>query len=219
MSEWLRESPLSLRQLGFLTGGLLVLDGFVGGIIHLVNLQFTQLLINMAAFATGSCAMMIEYKDPKLPATVKRLLVDDALFLFHPFGRPLIYLLWGVLIASSGGISTPLGVEAAAVGCCITCASLIAIAHTITAKEDAEKLKHAHLKREVLAQAFNSSDENKNGQLSSLEFFTFLKKIDMQLSYDSLGAILLEVDASHNEEVSFEEFMLWYERKDEEFHV
>jgi EF-hand domain pair len=217
--EWLHSSPFSLRQLGFIIGVLLLIDGMVGAIVHIVNLEFTQLLINMTTLLIGGCAMMIEYQKPMLPSSIKNFLKVEALFIFHPYGRPLVYLLWGILITSSGGFLSPIAFEALCIGFLITIFALISVFHTCWAHGGANRLKAKNLKRDTLMQAFNKADVSKDGQLSSSEFLVFLRTIDMELTSDSMEAILLEVDSSHDEVVDVNEFLEWYSNNDEENHV
>ena len=128
-------------------------------------------------------------------------------------------MFFGVLIVSRGGYYTPLKVESLIVGVLISIGAFIAIFHTCTAEADAAKLKDMHIKRSHMMAEFNKADTSKNGSLSSNEFLRFLRSIDLSLSLDDLDTILLEVDESHDEEVSFDEFLKWYDKRDEDSHV
>ena len=80
-------------------------------------------------------------------------------------------------------------------------------------------MKKMNLDKKHMMDAFNKADKSGDGSLASHEFIQFLKVIDIELSKDDLETILLEVDDSHDESVSFSEFYNWYTRKSEDFHV
>ena len=60
--SWVKEAPLSMRQLGFIIGCMLAFGGFVMGIMHFFNLLFLKAMIDLLIFFTGCCACAIEYK-------------------------------------------------------------------------------------------------------------------------------------------------------------
>ena len=80
-------------------------------------------------------------------------------------------------------------------------------------------MREKNLKKAEMMAAFNKADNSGDGSLDSHEFIEFLHTIDIQLNKDDVEAILLEVDDSHDEEVSFEEFYNWYTKKSEDWHV
>ncbi len=80
-------------------------------------------------------------------------------------------------------------------------------------------MKKMNLDKKHMMDAFNKADKSGDGSLDSHEFIQFLKVIDIELSKDDLETILLEVDDSHDESVSFSEFYNWYTRKSEDSHV
>lgn len=216
---WVKEAPLSMRQLGFVTGCMLAFGGFVMGIMHFFTLQFLKAMIDLLIFFTGGCACSIEYKDAFLPSTIKEYFKEDMLFVFKPFGRPLIYMFWGVYIFRLDLTMSITGFEAMGLGIAIFCASLIQIYHTFNAEKNIEVMKSHEVNKKVMMAAFDKADKSHDGSLESDEFIQFLKVIDINLNKDDLETILLEVDESHDEKVSFEEFYTWYTRKSEHDHV
>lgn len=219
MIEWIKENPFSMRQLGFMTGFLLAMDGFIGGIFHLFGMDWLKVPIDLCCWLTGMFAMLIEYKDPHLPAKYKKFLKEQVLFVYRPYGRPLVYLFWGVLIFTAGESKTWLGYEAVVVGLFITLGALLSIYHTMLGVYDGDKMRDMHITHKAMKDAFNKADSSGDGNLDSHEFVKFLHNIDIHLTVDDLETVLLEVDSSHDEQVSFEEFLIWYDRHDESQHV
>jgi len=80
-------------------------------------------------------------------------------------------------------------------------------------------MKKMEMDRKHMKDVFNKADKSKDGSLDSHEFIKFLHDIDIELGKNDLETILLEVDESHDESVSFKEFYDWYTRKSEDLHV
>ena len=80
-------------------------------------------------------------------------------------------------------------------------------------------MKKMEMDKNHMKNAFNRADKSGDGSLDSHEFIKFLHDIDIELGKDDLETILLEVDDSHDESVSFTEFYNWYIRKSEDLHV
>merc|ERR1719498_1784432 len=100
-----------------------------------------------------------------------------------------------------------------ALGIAIFCCSIIQIYHSFNAEKNIEAMKAHEINRNAMVKAFDKADKSHDGSLQSDEFIQFLKTIDINLNKDDLETILLEVDESHDESVSFNEFYKWYTRR------
>ena len=219
LKEWLKSSPLGIRQLGFITGFLIFMNGFVGFNNHFYNLDFLSAFIDCFGIVLGMVTMGVEYSGSMMPGSIKNHLKEDFLFVYRPFARPMIYLFCGLFILSIAGFTSPLGIEASICGILIVFAAMISTYHTFQGENHTEGLKKMDIKKSQLLKAFNKFDKSGDGKLDTEEFLKFLHEIDLNLNSDDLEIALLEIDESHDEEITFDEFLKWYERKDEEFHV
>lgn len=107
------------------------------------------------------------------------------------------------------------GYETILAGLFIIAASCMIIYHTYLARHDLEVMKLARFEPKVLQMAFNNSDLDHNGTLSTTEFIQFLKEIDISLSCNDLDTALLELDVNHDLQVSWDEFYTWYVAREE----
>lgn len=219
MTEWLKESPLSTRQLGFLAGFLLMLRGFIAFIINLLILRLPMAFLDFFTFIVGGVAMSIEYKEPKCPKVIKDWIIDEMLFIYKPYGRPAMYLVIGLLIVATGDCRYRLSTESVVCGGLISVFAFIALVNTFLSEFKVEASRNKERKLNDIMDAFNAADSNRDGVLSTKELITFLHFLDPTLNGDELEVALLEMDSGHDETVNVNEVLRWYEKRDEEYHV
>jgi hypothetical protein len=219
MVEWLKESPLSTRQLGFMTGFLIMIRGFLACIINFLILNIPMALLDFLTFVIGGVAMSIEYKEPRCPRIIKDWIIHEMLFIYKPFGRPAMYLFIGLLIAATGDCRYRLSTESVVCGGLISIFALIALINTLHSEVKVEASRNKERKVNDIMNAFNAADTDRSGVLSTTELITFLHFLDPTLNGDELEVALLEMDSEHDETVNVKEVLRWYEKRDEEYHV
>ena len=220
MSSWIKESPLSQRQLGFIVGFILFLRGFVACIIHILLLNLSMAFLDIITSILGALALSIEYKNPKCPRLIKTWIMNEMLFVYKPYGRPFIYICLGLLIIATGDYKNTLSTESLACGAFVTIAGMYSIIYTCfsSSKLQAMKEKKEQKLNDVM-DAFNAADTNHDGKLSSAELVQLMHFLDSTLTSDEIELALVEMDGNHDEEVSVEELQKWYDRRDEEHLV
>ena len=75
-------------------------------------------------------------------------------------------------------------------------------------------IKDLHIDYAVLSRKYSAADSMMKGRLNTKEFIVFLNSIDLKLSMDDLSTAMEELDSNHDGEVSWDEFITWYEKKE-----
>jgi EF-hand domain pair len=217
--KWIYENPWTNRVLGFLIGQTLLWVGLISGFVDALNFRFPDAAIDSAFFFIGGCASAIEYKNPMLPMSYKKYIESQCLFIYMPYGRPMVYAFMSVILITKDPTDSCFGWETVTSGLFILSASIIIVYHTYLARHDLDLIKQIRLDPKILQIAFNNSDLDGNGTLSTKEFISFLRQIGLTLSCDDLDTALLELDSNHDQQVSWDEFYSWYSRREDLLHL
>lgn len=115
---------------------------------------------------------IILYVDSFLPSTIKEYFKEDMLFVFRPFGRPLVYMFWGVYIIIQGQDGSITGYEGMVLGALVFCAAIIQIYHTFVST-----FLHTHIDIVYMFATVNQLFKLINNHFS-LKYFSSIDQIN-----------------------------------------
>ena len=224
VSKFIMEAPMGNRQLGFISGVMLLACGLLNFVNNFLTLDMDPMVVDLFLMVIGIISLMTEYKVHLMPTRIARYLQDDWRFLFKPYGRPCVYMFGAVFIISQSELlqwplrsSNLLHFENFLVGVTVSLLSSIIMYNTYISRHDLAILKGKRFDYEKLSKAFDISDKSRSGTLSTSEFVVFLRTLGMELSHDDLETALLELDANCDGQIGWKEFVDWHERREEFF--
>lgn len=83
--KFIYENPLGNRQVGFVTGCLLLLTGLINLIFNGLTVNIASFAIDVAVLVIGLLAVLVEYKVTLLPLRLSRYLKEDWLIISSSF--------------------------------------------------------------------------------------------------------------------------------------
>ena len=218
LKEFILSDPFSVKVQGFLCAVVVFLTSLLSTIVNLLNANVFVAVLYVLFMGWALLFIIIEYKPMLVPSRVGNFLREEARFIFKPFGRPMILHIASIFIFSQSSFSTLMGVETALAG-------LISFAMTIyifylshNVSHELHAIKFLDIDYADLSKKFNEADTMMKGKLDTHEFVAFMhsiKKDSEDLSYDDIQNALQELDENHDGEISWDEFIAWYEVKED----
>jgi hypothetical protein len=215
IKKFVLEGHWSWKVLGFLAGVAMTLSGAWMLLFDILGLNVFMVVVDVYVLAYGVLCVCLEYKEGLLPDNVRQTLQQEFLFVYKPYGRSFLYVLFGLLLFSQGSIVYMLvGPFTFGVGIMVGWFSQ-------QAENEFKKMKqHTRLDDTHLRSLFNKYDEggffNRDGKLNSKEFaklYQELLELGGPPNYNELEIALLECDTEHNGFIDFPELKKWYNKK------
>jgi uncharacterized membrane protein YeaQ/YmgE (transglycosylase-associated protein family) len=211
------EGILSNAVLGFLVGLLVALTSLLDGIYHILTFSICVSIVDAVMFVFGFVMSALHYKVTFLPTAFLTFLKMEMRFLFNIYGRSYSYLFVGGFLISRSNLKSICNIENFLVGFLVLLSSFVMIYNSYTTLHDLDKIKEnirlGKIDPQKLKVEFNKCDSDWNGRLSTTEFINFLKSLKIDLSHDDLETALLSLDRSHDNEITWKEFIAWYENQ------
>jgi hypothetical protein len=218
LKEFIMSNPLSIKVQGFLCAFVVVLTCLLSCIVNFLNANVIVGLLHLVFMAIGLVFVLVEYKPMFVPARVGKFIREEIRFLFKPFGRPIVLNIAAMFIISQSSMDTMMGMESALGGSVAFCMTLFIFFLTYQASHELHAVKDLHIPYAELSQKFNAADTMMKGKLDTHQFVGLMHSIskdDKEVSYEDIQTALLELDENHDGEISWDEFIAWYERKDD----
>ena len=216
VKKFVMDGHWSWQVLGFIAGVGMVISGAYNLLYDVLGLDIFGSVTDAYILLYGALAVCLEYKEGLLPDNLRKELETEFLFMYRPYGRAFMYLLFGLLIFSQSDsiIYMVVGAYTIFVGFTVWWFSMQA-EKDYAKMRASKKLDETHLRT-----MFNKADKGgywkRDGKLDSSEFASLYQDL-MQLpgppNLNELEMALLEVDSEHNGKIDFEELKTWYNRK------
>jgi len=206
----------SWQVLGCFGGILMTIAGVYNLLYDILGLDVVDAVVDAYVAAFGVLSICLEYKQNLLGEDFDVFLKDEFKFIYKPYGRAFLYVLFGLLMFSETGsiVYMIAGPYVTLVGAFIFYVAMQAEKQYAVMKA-AHKLDDTHLRSE-----FNKADKgsflSKDGKLDSKEFAVLYKDL-LHLggppSINELQMALLEIDKNNDGKISFDELKAWYHKK------
>jgi len=221
IKEFCENGHWSWRVLGFLGGVGMFVAGLLEFLTHLLGILNGTFdgafyaVLDLYILAFGALAAVLEYKDSLIPKEYAKELKMDMLFLYKPYGRAFIFVLFGFLMFCQGWGAETIEFPYLIVGAYIAAVGMLVFYFSMQAENALQKLKaDQKFDKTTLRTLFNKADANKNGNLDTKEFCVFMKSLGEDMNCNELESALLDLDADHNGTIDFDEFSKWYLGRD-----
>lgn len=205
--QFAEDGHWSWKILGLIASGAMVVVGTLGLLWGFFGGSLYASLVYIFVVFFGIVGVILEMKKSLLNAMQLQTLREEAHFLFLPTGRSVFYVFTGLFLLTQSGCLVFLdGLFAIFVGATIYLSSRNAIAALAA-------LRYAASNEEALRKKFIEFDEDGSGTLSTAELAQLCANLGSNLSHNELEAALFVLDANGDGQVSFEEFLQWWQRK------
>jgi hypothetical protein len=185
-------------------------------------------MLGLYIMIIGAIMMLLEYKHERfMTKRIGSLLRNEFIFLFRPFGRPLLYISLGTFVVRLGSFNSLAEFSHFIAGGIAVFFGVLILHSTWKGSEELQKLKGMDMNKAKTA--FNMVDKSGNGKLDCKEFvqcckvplfasllllfisYTFVKLLGFDFTHADLENALLELDANHDNEISWKEFAAWFD--------
>lgn len=193
--------------------------GIYNLLYDILGLEVFDAIVDAYVGAFGILSICLEYKTTLLGDDFANMLKDEFRFIYKPYGRAFLYVLFGLLMFSETGslVYMIAGPYVTAVGF-FTFWIFWQAEKEYAAMKQGHKLDDTHLRSE-----FNKADKGnfmtRDGKLNSEEFAVLYKDL-MHLpgppSINELQMALLDIDKNNDGTISFDELKSWYHKKIDE---
>lgn len=206
----------SWQVLGCIGGIGMALAGFYNVLFDVLNLDPLSAVTDLYIAAFGCLSVCLEYKEGLLPEGARKQLQEEFLFVYKPYGRAFLYVLFGLLMFSISSKITYM-----VLGPYVTFVGGLVSYYSGQVNKEYQKMRDSQrLDKTHLRSLFNKADKGgflrRDGHLDSAEFATLFRDL-MHLpgppDINELEMALLEIDSAHDGKISFEELEVWYNKK------
>lgn len=194
----------------------MALGGVYNLLYDILGLDIFTAVVDAYVAAFGVLSVCLEYKQTLLGDDFANMMQDEFKFIYKPYGRAFLYVLFGLLMFSETGsiVYMVVGPYVTVVGAFILYLSMSAEGEYAKMKASA-RLDDTHLRSE-----FNKADKgsflSRDGKLDSKEFAVLYKDL-LHLpgppSINDLQMALLDIDKNNDGMISFDELKTWYHKK------
>lgn len=209
---FVKTNPLDINTLSYVNAVLLVSYGLITLIINILSLDVIRAALSLNILYAGIVFISLEYRFNMIPRRFIIFAFTSFAVLFTPYGRIFTHMFYAVLIISQSSLVAGLFIyETYLLGLFLFGAACFMFYCTWKSRKTLHDFKMKNFSNEELKFAFNDADSSKNGELSKSEFCKMAHaKFNFELSNNDLNVAMLELDRDLNNEVSWEEFILWY---------
>lgn len=206
----------SWQVLGCIGGILMLLGGVYNLLYDALGVAIVNAVVDIYVSAFGFLSICLEYKSDLMGAELSAQLQEEFKFIYKPYGRSFLYVLFGLLMFSQSGsiVYMIIGPYVAGVGFIIGYAAWHA-EQAYAKMKAAHRLDDTHLRSE-----FNRADKGgflkRDRKLDSKEFailYRDLLHLDAPPSINELQLALQEIDGNNDGFIDFEELKKWYHSK------
>lgn len=214
--KFVSDGHWSWQVLGCIGGILMAIAGVYNLLYDFLGLDIITAVVDAYVAAFGVLSVCLEYKQNLLGDDFAIFLKDEFKFVYKPYGRAFLYVLFGLLMFSETG-----SIVYMIAGPYVTAVGLFIFYVAVQAEKEYANMKAAHkLDDTHLRSEFNKADKGnmftRDGKLNSEEFAVLYKDL-MHLpgppSINELQMALLEIDKNNDGQISFEELKAWYHKK------
>jgi len=203
------EGQWTWKVAGLIAGVLIMASSLLSIFSNLLSLSPFSAVISIYIFIFGLVLSILEYKEKVMTERYISALRREALFLSRPYGRAAFYVFIGLLILCQGGILQFL------IGVYTTIVGIIIFQSSRQVISSLDDMKAARLDTQHLEIKFKEFDKDNSGALDSTELVTLVASLGTTLTLNQLEVALLLLDKNSDGKITFEEFLYWYQGKDD----
>lgn len=213
--EYVNNGHWSFQVLGCFGGILMTVAGLYNLLYDILGLSPFDAIVDAYVGCFGILSVCLEYKTTLLGDDFAKTLRDEFRFIYKPYGRAFLYILFGLLMFSESGSLVYM-----IAGPYVTAVGLFSFWVFWQAEKEYARMREGHkLDDTHLRSEFNKADKGnfltRDGKLDSGEFAVLYKDL-LHLSgppsMNELQMALLEIDRNNDGTISFDELKTWYHK-------
>jgi len=214
--KFVDEGHWSWQVLGCIGGILMLVGGIYNLLYDVLGVAIFDAVVDAYVSAFGFLSICLEYKSSLMGDELSKQVQDEFRFIYKPYGRCFLYVLFGLLMFSQSGsiVYMIIGPYVAGVGFFIGYISL-------QAEKDYAKMKASHrLDDTHLRSEFNRADKGgffkRDRKLDSKEFailYRDLLHLDRPPTINELQLALQQIDGNNDGFIDFDELKKWYHQQ------
>eukprot|EP01032_Pedospumella_encystans_P008822 gene8822-10434_t len=209
LKEYAEEGHWTWKVLGFIAGLFILTVSVFSFIANFFRLSPLGALLDIYLIAFGILACLLEFKNVSMTWEFRTVMRREALFLYRPHGRAAFYFFVGLLeIANGGLLGFIVGIYTICVGVMIYVASRAALSSL-------EAMRATFKSEKDVASYFALYDVDGKGALDGPELAKLCKALGSTQSLNELEASLMVLDHNADGLVSYEEFLAWWNGRDD----
>lgn len=209
LKEYAEEGNWTWRVGGFIAGLSITTVSVFSFIANFFTLSPLGALMDVYLIAFGLLACALEFKHVAMTAEFRAAMHREALFLYRPYGRAAFYFFVGLLEVANGGL---LGFI---VGAYTICVGVIIYVASRAALASLEIMRGTMKSEKDVASYFALYDVDGTGSLDGPEMAKLCKALGSSATLNELESALMVLDHDADGKVSYEEFLAWWQGRDD----
>jgi len=210
LARWVRDSPTSLRVLGFLCGVATFFSGCFSFVFDLFSGQFSAFLLSFWLFVFGLLIVLVEAKISAFQAHALPVIEKYFQFLGIVEGRGFFLIFVGLMGCSLITKGSWQNFFTFISGICSILVGLLFIVQGKRAEGNLRLLRGKFTDEEFVRKTFHDCDVNNNGSLDLSELEQLCVRLGSLLTGQQLELVLMQLDKNKDGSVDVEEFVAWW---------